>query len=139
MCGWRGRTEWVTRGETEPEREREQYYSSSSEEELGLYHICTRRLTSMGLSGNNNRDRAAVNNVAIRTLSIVYPNLFDIGCFSHTLCWRKDDNTNTGPVCQIMDQHVFSESKIQTSLEDTNWIVCARIFKYTLVVQVGND
>ena len=31
------------------------------------------------------RDRAAVNGLAIRTLSIVYPSLLDVGCFSHTL------------------------------------------------------
>ena len=31
------------------------------------------------------RDCAAVNNVAICTLKILYPNLLDIGCFSHTL------------------------------------------------------
>jgi hypothetical protein len=31
------------------------------------------------------RDRASVNNVAMRTLSIVYPNLIDIRCFAHTL------------------------------------------------------
>ena len=31
------------------------------------------------------RDRAATNGVAVRTLKIVYPNLLDVGCFSHTL------------------------------------------------------
>ena len=31
------------------------------------------------------RDRASVNNVAIRTLSIVFPKVLDIGVFSHTL------------------------------------------------------
>ena len=31
------------------------------------------------------RDRASVNNVALRTLKILYPHLLDIGCFSHTL------------------------------------------------------
>ena len=31
------------------------------------------------------RDRASVNNVAIRHLKILYPNLVDIGCFIHTL------------------------------------------------------
>ena len=31
------------------------------------------------------RDRAASNSVAVRTLKIVYPNLLDIGCFSHAL------------------------------------------------------
>ena len=30
-------------------------------------------------------DRASVNNVAIRTSSIVFPKVLDIGCFSHTL------------------------------------------------------
>lgn len=31
------------------------------------------------------RDRAAVNNVAMRTLKIIYPDVLDVGCFSHTL------------------------------------------------------
>ena len=31
------------------------------------------------------RDRASVNNVAMRTLKIVYPSIVDIGCFSHTI------------------------------------------------------
>lgn len=31
------------------------------------------------------RDRAAANNVAMRTLAIVYPKVLDVGCFSHTL------------------------------------------------------
>ena len=30
-------------------------------------------------------DRAAVNNVALRTLKVVYPALIDVGCFFHTL------------------------------------------------------
>ena len=31
------------------------------------------------------RDRASVNNVALRTLKVIYPALLDVGCFSHTL------------------------------------------------------
>ena len=31
------------------------------------------------------RDRASVNNVAVQTLKIVFPLMFNIGCFSHTL------------------------------------------------------
>ena len=31
------------------------------------------------------RDRTATNNVAVRTLKVLYPNCVDIGCFSHTL------------------------------------------------------
>ncbi len=30
-------------------------------------------------------DRASVNNVAVRTMKIVFPQLLHIGCFSHTL------------------------------------------------------
>lgn len=31
------------------------------------------------------RDRASVNNVAIRHIKVMFPNLLDIGCYSHTL------------------------------------------------------
>ena len=31
------------------------------------------------------KDRASVNGVAMKTLQIVYPNVLDIGCFSHTI------------------------------------------------------
>ena len=30
-------------------------------------------------------DRAATNNVALRTLKVVYPTVVDVGCISHTL------------------------------------------------------
>ena len=31
------------------------------------------------------RDRASVNNLAMQTVKVVYPNLVDIGCYSHTI------------------------------------------------------
>lgn len=31
------------------------------------------------------RDRASVNNVAMRTINVIYPNMLDIGCYSHAL------------------------------------------------------
>ena len=31
------------------------------------------------------RDRASVNGVAIRHIKIMFPNLLDIGCYSHTI------------------------------------------------------
>ena len=31
------------------------------------------------------RDRASTNEVAIRNIKVLYPNLLDIGCFSHTI------------------------------------------------------
>ena len=45
--------------------------------------------TELGISSDRlvaaMRDRAAVNNVAMQTVKILYPNVIDIGCFSHTL------------------------------------------------------
>ena len=45
--------------------------------------------TELGITGNlllaSIHDRASVNNVAMQTLKIIYPNVIDIGCFSHTL------------------------------------------------------
>ena len=45
--------------------------------------------TSLGIASQfvvgTMRDRASVNNVAIRTMKIIYQNSLDIGCFSHTL------------------------------------------------------
>ena len=49
------------------------------------------------------RDRASANYVAIGTLSIVYPKLLDVGCFSHTL----DHLGEKLSTCQSMDKHVF--------------------------------
>ena len=40
------------------------------------------------------RDRVSVNKVAMRTVSIVYPNAFDVGCMSHTLD-HIGENTKT--------------------------------------------
>ena len=31
------------------------------------------------------RDRASVNNAAMRTIAVLYPEMIDIGCFSHTI------------------------------------------------------
>ena len=42
------------------------------------------------------RDRASVNNLAMRTVKVIYPNILDIGCFSHTLdIVREKFNTPT--------------------------------------------
>ena len=42
--------------------------------------------------------RAAVNNVVMRTLKVIYPGVLDIGCFSHTV----DMGSNS--------RHLFSQS-----------------------------
>ena len=45
--------------------------------------------TELAISSDNlftcMQDRASVNSVAVRMLKIVFPKLFDIGCFSHTI------------------------------------------------------
>ena len=45
--------------------------------------------TSLGIASQfvvgTMRDHASVNNIAIRTIKIIYQNSLDIGCFSHTL------------------------------------------------------
>ena len=47
--------------------------------------------TEMGISSDlvvgAMHDRASVNEVAMRTVKVIYQNLLDIGCFSHTLDW----------------------------------------------------
>lgn len=47
------------------------------------------------------RDRALINQVAMRTVSIVYPNAVDVGCMSHTLD-HVGDNMKT----PILDKFV---------------------------------
>lgn len=48
------------------------------------------------------RDRASVNNVAMRTVSVLYNSMIDIGCFSHTL-----DHMNT-PILNEFTKHWIS-------------------------------
>ena len=59
--------------------------SLSGEEVARQLIVCLS--TELGVSSEqlaaSMRDRASVNTVAIRTLSIVFPQLIDIGCFSH--------------------------------------------------------
>ena len=40
------------------------------------------------------RDRASSNGVAMKTVKVLYPNLVDIGCFSHTID-RVGENFHT--------------------------------------------
>ena len=59
------------------------------------FGICSNYLIAL------KRDRASVDNVAVQTLKIVFPLLFDIGCFSCTLD-QVDENFNT----PILDKFV---------------------------------
>ena len=61
---------------------------SLSGEEVARELICTLS-TEYGIKHTSllaaMRDRASVNNVAMRTLIVVYPSVLDVGCFAHTL------------------------------------------------------
>lgn len=52
------------------------------------------------------RDRASVNNVAVRTIKVIFPNILDIGCFSHTLD-HLEEKFNT-PVLDKFMKHWIS-------------------------------
>lgn len=62
------------------------------------------------------RDRASVNNVATDTLKIVYPQVLDVGCFSHTL-----DHVGEHICSPVLDEFVkgwiglFSRSCLEIS------------------------
>ena len=51
--------------------------------------LITTLSTSLGIEYNlliaAMRDKASVKNIAIQTLFLVYPDMLDVGCFSHTL------------------------------------------------------
>ena len=52
-------------------------------------HYCFNLSTELGIASHlvvaAMHDRAAVNEVAVRTVSILFDRLMDVGCFSHTL------------------------------------------------------
>ena len=68
------------------------------------------------------RDRASTNTVALRTMKVIYPDLVDIGCYSHTidLVGQHFNLPNLG-VSIGMDKLVLPQSQNQAYVEGTNW------------------
>ena len=62
------------------------------------------------------RDRASVNNVAMRTLTVIYPRVLDIGCFSHTVD-RVGEQFKT-PI--LSEFSLFSQSQGKAVMEREN-------------------
>ena len=71
--------------------------------------------TELGITGNillaSIQDRASVNNVAMQTLKIIYPNVIDIRCFSYTFD-HVGQNFNTPVLDQLTKTwiNLFSRS-----------------------------
>ncbi len=106
--------------------------------------------TELGICSNNLiasvRDRASVNNVAVRTLKIVFPQLLDIGCFSHTL-----DHVGENFSTPILDKfvsgwiNIFSRSpktklawKTQTGLPVPSYSSTRWWSKWEVIKQILN-
>ena len=82
------------------------------------------------------RDRASVNDAAMRTIKVLYNQLTDIGCFSHTLD-HVGDGMNT-PVLNDFSKGwigMFSRSlKLRLLyMENSNGTVCSFIFDHQVV------
>ena len=82
--------------------------------------------TGLGIGPNKltaaMRDRAAVNGAAMRTVKVLYPNILDVGCFSHTI-----DNAGHHFSTPILDEFIRSwlalcpQSKSTTTVEGSYW------------------
>ena len=71
------------------------------------------------------RDRASVNNVAIRHLKILYPNLVDIGCFSHNLdhFGEKMATPNLEKFMKSWVSLFCTQCPLKKSFQSNNWTV----------------
>ena len=85
-------------------------------------------------------DCASTNNVALKTLKVVYPTVVDVGCISHTLdlVGEKFTTPNLNE-CSTWWVSLFSHSPNQGSsaLEGANRPANAWIFSYQMVEQMG--
>ncbi len=87
------------------------------------------------------RDRASVNNVALRTLSIVFTQVFDIGCFSHIL-----DHVGERMKTHVLDDFMkgwiglFTRSpKTKLAWKTVTGLQVQNLFSYSVVVQMGSN
>ena len=92
------------------------------------------------------RDRASVNSVAIRTVSVIYNNMLDIGCISHTLD-HVGEKLHTPVLDEFMTNLIslFSRSpkarliwKSQTGISFVSYSSTRWWSKFELIKQVHN-
>ena len=92
------------------------------------------------------RDRASVNNVAMRTISVVYNQLMDVGCFSHTL-----DHVGEKMITPVLEEFIkawislFAHSpksrllwRTQTGLSSPSYSATRWWSKFEVIHQVHN-
>ena len=84
------------------------------------------------------RDRASVNDVAMTNLSIVYPTILDIGCFSHMLD-HVGEKLNTPVLDQFSKSwiNMFSQSMKSKLAWKTKTGLSVQTFKHTCGGQGG--
>ena len=77
----------------------------------------------------------------MRSLSIVFPNVLDVGCFSHTL-----DHVGKNFKTPIVDKFIkvwygstcFREAQNKNFVVDKNRLTCSNLLPYSLVVEMGS-
>ena len=86
------------------------------------------------------RDRASVNNTAMQVVSIVYPNVLDVGCFSHTLdlVGEKFKTPVLSTFC-TMWLSLLAQPKNKSTLERANRKSYGLVQQNTLVESMGNS
>lgn len=96
--------------------------------------------TELGIASNlviaAMRDRASVNSAAMHTVSILYNFIFDMGCFSHTI-----DHVGEWMNTPVLDKSwigLFSQSKNQAFVENSDWTTTTSIFSNKVVEQIRN-
>lgn len=63
------------------------------------------------------RDRA-VNTIALRTVRVIYPNVLDVGCFSHTLDHTEENRYSySAPFFHTLDIAVFTQCEVNSTTE----------------------
>ena len=84
-------------------------------------------------------DRASVNSVALRTIKVIFPNILDIGCFSHTLdhVGAKFNTPFSHQIYEALDLAICTLTMCQTSVERSHWKKSQDIFFNKMVEQMG--
>ena len=82
------------------------------------------------------RDRASVNNVAMVTVKVIFPEVFDVGCFSHTMN-HVGDLFHCPILNVLMDNALLPQSQSTPCLVCSNWEKCQILLQNKVVESLG--